>query len=198
MQCVLQVAALRFNATGTLLASGGLDGVSAMHAHAMPEHHHVLPLAASLAVCVHAGRVGVWEAGSGKCRHVLEGPDGAIEWLDWHPRGDLILAGSEDFTTWLWNAQTGVFMAVGSLLPQAKLQQMHIFAIQRMLWHTEISWHPLLPVFAPPHQQRSSSEPVLIDIEAPRSAGVYRACRASAVWPLHSRRKGCGDGGWRK
>jgi WD40 repeat protein len=74
-------------------------------------------LDALLAACGHAGRVGVWEAGAGQCRHVLEGPNGAIEWLDWHPRGDLILAGSEDFTTWLWNAQTGAFMAVGPPFP---------------------------------------------------------------------------------
>lgn len=61
-----------------------------------------------------AGKVGIWEASSGHCRHVLEGPGSAVEWLHWHPRGDLILAGSEDFTAWLWNAQTGAFMTVST------------------------------------------------------------------------------------
>lgn len=45
---------------------------------------------------------------------MLEGPDGTIEWVHWHPKGDIILAGSDDFTAWLWNAQTGTCMQVGS------------------------------------------------------------------------------------
>ena len=110
----LQVAALRFNTSGTLLASGGLDGellllqplqMWAIHPDYFAGRHPGMP-----PPC--AGRVGVWEANSGRCMHVLEGPNDAIGWLDWHPRGDLILAGSEDFTIWLWNARTGACMAV--------------------------------------------------------------------------------------
>ena len=43
---------------------------------------------------------------------MLEGPGGAIEWLHWHPKGDVILAGTDEFTVWLWNAQTGACMQV--------------------------------------------------------------------------------------
>ena len=42
----------------------------------------------------------------------LDGPGGGIEWLSWHPRGHVLLAGSEDFTAWLWNADDGTCMQV--------------------------------------------------------------------------------------
>lgn len=29
------------------------------------------------------------------------------QWLKWHPRGHLILTGSEDGIVWLWNADKG-------------------------------------------------------------------------------------------
>ena len=35
-----------------------------------------------------------------------------MNWLQWHPRGNVLLAGSEDFTAWLWHAQTGACMHV--------------------------------------------------------------------------------------
>lgn len=36
------------------------------------------------------------------------------QWVKWHPRGHLILAGSEDFTAWLWNANSGACLNVFS------------------------------------------------------------------------------------
>ena len=58
------------------------------------------------------GTVRVWN-GRDRFRqlHVLDGPSESIDWLTWHPRGDIILAGSSDFTAWMWNGQTGEFMA---------------------------------------------------------------------------------------
>jgi WD40 repeat protein len=32
--------------------------------------------------------------------------------VSWHPRGRILLAGSEDFTTWMWNVDTGATMGV--------------------------------------------------------------------------------------
>ena len=58
------------------------------------------------------GRVSIWESTSGRLVHNLEGPGEAVEWVSWHPRGNVILAGSEDFTAWMWNAQTGDMMQV--------------------------------------------------------------------------------------
>ena len=54
----------------------------------------------------------MWDAASGEQRQGLEGPGEAVNWLQWHPRGNVLLAGSEDFTAWLWNAQTGACMHV--------------------------------------------------------------------------------------
>ncbi|XVF29932.1 hypothetical protein REPUB_Repub16aG0013500 [Reevesia pubescens] len=71
------VSSLAFSSDGQLLASGGFDGV-----------------------------VKVWDT-SGNLKHTLEGPGGGIEWVRWHPKGHLILAGSEDCTIWMWNADNG-------------------------------------------------------------------------------------------
>lgn len=54
----------------------------------------------------------MWEVATGRLLHVLEGPGQAIEWVSWHPQGDIILAGSEDFSVWMWNARSGAFMQV--------------------------------------------------------------------------------------
>lgn len=32
------------------------------------------------------------------------------QWLRWHPRGHLVLAGSEDSTVWLWNADKNAYL----------------------------------------------------------------------------------------
>ncbi|OWM65753.1 hypothetical protein CDL15_Pgr015177 [Punica granatum] len=40
----------------------------------------------------------------GNVKGTLEGSYGGIEWVKWHPRGPLVLAGSEDATVWMWNA----------------------------------------------------------------------------------------------
>ncbi|KAM0824704.1 hypothetical protein ACQ4PT_070019 [Festuca glaucescens] len=40
----------------------------------------------------------------------LEGSDSGFEWLKWHPRGHLIIAGSEDCNVWMWNADHNAFL----------------------------------------------------------------------------------------
>ena len=56
----------------------------------------------------------VWDATNGQLVKSLEGPSGSIDWLKWHPKGDVVLAGSEDFTMWMWKAQSGDCMQVMS------------------------------------------------------------------------------------
>lgn len=56
------------------------------------------------------GTVRIWNLG-GNLERALEGP-GEIEWLTWHPRGDVVLAGSQDSTTWMWLATTGECLRV--------------------------------------------------------------------------------------
>jgi WD40 repeat protein len=54
----------------------------------------------------------VWRVSDGSCVQTLEGPGDGIDWVAWHPKGDILLAGSEDFTMWMWLAQTGNCMQV--------------------------------------------------------------------------------------
>jgi len=74
---------VEFNASGELLATAGLDGV-----------------------------VQVWRVTDGKLLSRLEGPSEGIEFIAWHPQGDIILAGSGDCTAWMWNAGAGTNMQV--------------------------------------------------------------------------------------
>ncbi len=41
---------------------------------------------------------------------VLDGPSEAVTFLAWHPRGPVLLAGSEDKSVYMWNASKGHFM----------------------------------------------------------------------------------------
>ncbi len=79
------VVALGFNATGTLLGTGSMDA-----------------------------SVRVWNTTDGSLVRALEGPGDGVEWLQWHPKGDVLLAGCEDFTMWMWLAQTGHCMQVSA------------------------------------------------------------------------------------
>ncbi|ETO09061.1 hypothetical protein RFI_28326 [Reticulomyxa filosa] len=36
----------------------------------------------------------------------LEGPGAEVEWIDWHPKGLLLLCGARDNTVWLWQIHT--------------------------------------------------------------------------------------------
>jgi ribosome assembly protein SQT1 len=71
--------------------------------HIIPRIYELLPS---------SGVVKVWSTEDAKLIQTLEGPGGSVDWLTWHPKGDVLLAGSEDFTLWMWLAQTGACMQV--------------------------------------------------------------------------------------
>jgi len=76
------VGSVAFSADGLLCATGGLDGL-----------------------------VKVWDAGTGLLKRTLEGPSD-VEWLTWHSKGNVLLAGSSDGTVWMWLATSGACMQV--------------------------------------------------------------------------------------
>lgn len=76
------VTCVGFSHTGALVATGSYDGT-----------------------------IRIWNAATGIHARSLEGP-GDVEWLAWHPRGDVILAGAQDSTCWMWLATTGECLRV--------------------------------------------------------------------------------------
>lgn len=54
----------------------------------------------------------VWRVADGQLMHSLEGSGGALQWVTWHPRGDVVVAGTDDFMVYMWNAMTGAVMQV--------------------------------------------------------------------------------------
>ena len=76
------VASLAWSSDGALLATAGLDA-----------------------------SVLVWDV-MGNKKATLEGPVEGVEFVRWHPRGPVVLAGSEDFSAWMWNATSGACMQV--------------------------------------------------------------------------------------
>ena len=72
-----------------------------------------------------AGQVKIWGSENGELVQTLEGPSEGIEWLDWHPKGNILLAGSEDFTVWMWNATSGACMQADIFLVPWKEASTH-------------------------------------------------------------------------
>lgn len=79
------ISCMQFNADGTLLATGGLEGA-----------------------------VRVWRAETAELVVALEGPSQGINWLCWHARGNVLLVGSEDATAWMWKLPEGSVMQIFS------------------------------------------------------------------------------------
>ncbi|KAI9104065.1 hypothetical protein DFS34DRAFT_606844 [Phlyctochytrium arcticum] len=76
------VVVAAFSADGQYAATGGMDGK--IHVSAIP---------------------------SGTAVVTLEGPT-EITWIGWHPRGPVLVAGSEDGTVWMWKIPSGQCMNV--------------------------------------------------------------------------------------
>lgn len=66
------VTAVAFSVEGEYVASAGMDG-----------------------------RVRVWKTANGEFCTSVEGPD-EIVWMNWHPKGNVLLAGAADSTIWMW------------------------------------------------------------------------------------------------
>ncbi|KAM0786878.1 hypothetical protein ACM66B_002303 [Microbotryomycetes sp. NB124-2] len=84
------VTSVGFSTDGEFVATGGMDGRVRVWKHVKNSSNDWLQ----------------WEFLTD-----LEGPD-EVNWIDWHPKGTLLLAGGADGTVWLWNLPTGVTMHV--------------------------------------------------------------------------------------
>lgn len=76
------VVCVCFSADGKYVATGGMDGQAL-----------------------------VWDAQTGQPVVACEGCT-EVEWLDWHPRGHVLLGGSSDGNVWMWKVPSGHMMAV--------------------------------------------------------------------------------------
>ncbi|KAI9024034.1 WD40-repeat-containing domain protein [Hyaloraphidium curvatum] len=59
------------------------------------------------------GKVLVWSTSDGKQVTALQAGT-EITWINWHPRGNVLLAGTSDFTIWMWAIPSGTVMNVFS------------------------------------------------------------------------------------
>ncbi|KAG0747600.1 hypothetical protein G6F57_005486 [Rhizopus arrhizus] len=57
------------------------------------------------------GKVRVWNAETGEFCVAVEGPDEVV-WINWHPKGNILLAGANDSTIWMWALPSGKFMNI--------------------------------------------------------------------------------------
>ena len=48
----------------------------------------------------------------GQLVSILEGPSESVDWIDWHPKGNVVVAGSSDSTCWMWKAKLGECLQV--------------------------------------------------------------------------------------
>ncbi|KAJ2743733.1 60S ribosomal subunit assembly or modification protein [Coemansia sp. BCRC 34301] len=78
------VSSVGFSSDGSLVASGGMDGK--IHVYSVANHK--------------------------QCA-LLDGPD-EIQFLAWHPKGNVLLAGANDASLWMWALPAGNFMHVFS------------------------------------------------------------------------------------
>ncbi|KAF8554394.1 ribosome biogenesis protein Sqt1 [Imleria badia] len=77
-----------FSADGEMIATGGMDGKVRVWRRVGKENYRT------------------WEFLT-----ELQGPD-EVMWLRWHPKGSVLLAGSNDSTVWLWQLPSGNTMQV--------------------------------------------------------------------------------------
>lgn len=83
-----------WSSDGEMVATGGMDGLVRVwrRVQAAP---------------------GQWEWSRWEFLAVLEGMD-EVTWLDWHPKGAVLICGTQDGTVWMWQLPSGRNMAVFS------------------------------------------------------------------------------------
>jgi ribosome assembly protein SQT1 len=107
-----------------IAASGGGDDVAYLWRTADGQILHRLAAHTDSVVCTAFSRDGkylatggmdgqvlVWDVATGAQVVACEGCS-EVEWVDWHPRGHVLLGGSSDGNVWMWKVPSGHMMAV--------------------------------------------------------------------------------------
>eukprot|EP00916_Digyalum_oweni_P024688 GHVL01040826.1.p1 GENE.GHVL01040826.1~~GHVL01040826.1.p1 ORF type:complete len:404 (+),score=53.62 GHVL01040826.1:165-1376(+) len=111
---------------GGLAVTGGMDDVAYLWntqtcqvLYCLSEHTDTVSCVrfshdgAYIATGSYDHKIKLWEVSTGTCVQTLEGPNGDIDWLEFHPKGYALLsAANEDNTAWMWWAPTGKLMTV--------------------------------------------------------------------------------------
>ncbi|GAA5995377.1 WD40 repeat domain-containing protein [Rhodotorula paludigena] len=87
------VTSVAWSHDGALVATGGMDGKVNVWKARRPSSDMA------------------WEETGWEFLISLEGPD-EVNWIDWHPKGNVLLAGGADGTVWVWNLPSGATMHV--------------------------------------------------------------------------------------
>jgi len=117
----------------------------------------------------------------------LEGPEGSIEWVRWHPKGNVLLAGSDDMTMWMWLALTGTYMQVGHVEWCCALGSGSIFFVRV---HSSACVHllALLPCNLQ-HGESSEQNPVVPALPLPKLIHVDLKIMAGNCLALQKRKQ---------
>lgn len=99
-----------FSASGEYVATGGLDGKIRIWKMHPPPGGPLAPFAPR----PHEDAVRN-EPDWGRCEFLtsIDGPD-EVNWLTWHPKGNVLAAGATDSTVWMWTIPSGKVMNVFS------------------------------------------------------------------------------------
>jgi WD40 repeat protein len=93
------VSAVGFSSDGEMVATGGMDGRVRVWRRVGKEDYKTWEFLTELQgpdeVIVRSPIVSRFASTEANCR-------GPLQWLRWHPKGPVLLAGSNDSTVWLW------------------------------------------------------------------------------------------------
>jgi angio-associated migratory cell protein len=48
------------------------------------------------------GLIKIWDSSNGNLMHDLDGHSESVEWIKWHSKGNVLISGSSDKSTWMW------------------------------------------------------------------------------------------------
>ena len=98
------IIAASFNFDGEYFATASMDGIVKV------TQQNVFPSR----ICIALNKVffpffpvQVWATEDGKLKHTLEGPSDDLEWMQWHPKGNVVACGGADTTVWIYDTIRG-------------------------------------------------------------------------------------------